>query len=77
MVDVILASTLDEGSVSFLYYADRVSQLPLAVVGIAVGVALLPLLTNQLRAGETAAALTARTARSSSPLRSACRRRRR
>lgn len=56
MVGDILASTLAEGSVSYLYYADRVNQLPLGVVGVAVGVALLPLLSRQLRAGETDAA---------------------
>lgn len=52
VVDVILASTLAEGSVSYLYYADRVNQLPLGVVGVAVGIALLPLLSRQLRAGD-------------------------
>lgn len=57
VIDVILASTLREGSVSFLYYADRVNQLPLGVVGVAVGITLLPLLTRQLRSGETDAAL--------------------
>ena len=56
VVDVILASTLREGSVSFLYFADRVNQLPLGVVGVAVGVALLPLLTRQLADGDNAAA---------------------
>ncbi len=57
VIDVILASTLAEGSVSFLYYADRVNQLPLGVVGVAVGVTLLPLLTRQLQSGEAKAAL--------------------
>ena len=56
VIDVILASTLPVGSISFLYYADRVNQLPLGVVGVAVGIALLPLLSRQLRAGDTAAA---------------------
>jgi putative peptidoglycan lipid II flippase len=56
VVDVILASTLAEGSVSYLYYADRVNQLPLGVVGVAVGIALLPLLTRQLRDGDMEAA---------------------
>jgi putative peptidoglycan lipid II flippase len=56
VIDVILASTLAEGSVSYLYYADRVNQLPLGVVGVAVGIALLPLLVRQLRAGEYQAA---------------------
>ena len=53
VVDVILASLLAEGSVSYLYFADRVNQLPLGVVGVAVGVALLPLLSRQLGAGDT------------------------
>ncbi len=56
VIDTILASTLAGGSISYLYYADRVYQLPLAVAGIAVGTALLPLLTSQLRAGEFDAA---------------------
>ncbi len=56
VVDVILASSLKEGSISYLYYADRVYQLPLAVIGIAVGTALLPLLTRQLQTGELDAA---------------------
>ena len=52
MIDVVLASLLPTGSVSFLYYADRVAQLPLGVVGTAIGTALLPLLSRQLRAGD-------------------------
>jgi putative peptidoglycan lipid II flippase len=56
-VDVIIASLLPAGTVSLLYYADRVQQLPLGVIGTAVGTALLPLLSRQVRAGEGAAAL--------------------
>ena len=56
VIDVILASLLAEGSVSYLYYADRVNQLPLGVVGVAVGVALLPLLSRQLGSGDTVGA---------------------
>jgi putative peptidoglycan lipid II flippase len=56
MVDVVLASLLPAGAVSWLYYADRVNQLPLGVIGIALSTALLPLLSRQVRAGETAAA---------------------
>lgn len=56
MIGDILASFLAEGSVSYLYYADRVNQLPLGVIGVAVGIALLPLLSRQLEAGETEAA---------------------
>ena len=56
VIDVILASTLPEGSISFLFYADRISQLPIGVVGVAVGTALLPLLSRQAAAGEDDAA---------------------
>ncbi|WP_208976237.1 murein biosynthesis integral membrane protein MurJ [Polycladidibacter stylochi] len=57
-VGTIIAS-LQESANSYLYYADRVYQLPLGVVGIAIGVVLLPSLTQQLRAGEHKAALHA------------------
>ena len=46
--DMIIASFLPSGSISYLYYADRLQQLPLGVVGIAVGTALLPLLSRSL-----------------------------
>ena len=55
-VDVIIASLLPAGTVSVLYYADRVQQLPLGVLGAAVGTAMLPLLSRQVRAEEAAAA---------------------
>lgn len=55
-VDVIIASFLPAGAVSYLYYADRVGQLPLGVIGAAVGTALLPLLSRQVRAGESLSA---------------------
>ncbi len=55
-VDVIIASLLPAGTVSVLYYADRVQQLPLGVIGTAVGTALLPLLSRQVRGGEAEAA---------------------
>lgn len=51
-VDVIIASFLPSGSVSYLYYADRVAQLPLGVIGAAVATALLPLLAKQIHAGQ-------------------------
>jgi putative peptidoglycan lipid II flippase len=56
-VDVIVASLLPPGTVSLLYYADRVQQLPLGVIGAAVGTALLPVLSRQVRAGEAEAAV--------------------
>jgi len=48
VVDIILASFLPEGSLSFLYYADRLNQLPIGVVGVAVGTVLLPALSRSL-----------------------------
>jgi putative peptidoglycan lipid II flippase len=56
VIDIVLASLLPEGSVSYLYFADRVNQLPLGVIGVAVGVALLPMLSRHLSAGEEQAA---------------------
>ncbi len=50
--DTIIASFLPSGSVSYLYYADRLYQLPLAVVGIAIGVVLLPDLSKKVAAGD-------------------------
>lgn len=56
VIDIILASLLQDGAISYLFYADRISQLPIGVVGVAVGTALLPLLSRQAAAGEDAAA---------------------
>ncbi|MGH7118480.1 MAG: murein biosynthesis integral membrane protein MurJ [Acetobacteraceae bacterium] len=50
-VDTIVASLLGPGSVSVLYYAARVNQLPLGVIGVAVGTALLPTLSRQVHTG--------------------------
>src|SRR5690606_22883108 len=55
--DIVIASLLPTGAVSFLYYADRIYELPLAVIGIAIGTALLPALSRQARRGETDAAV--------------------
>src|ERR1700753_30650 len=55
-VDVIIASLLPPGTVSVLYFADRVQQLPLGVIGTAVGTALLPR-ARQVRAGEANSAI--------------------
>jgi putative peptidoglycan lipid II flippase len=56
LVSTAVASLLPGGAVSYLYYADRLNQLPLGVVGIAVGTAILPSLARQVRMGEDAAA---------------------
>lgn len=52
VVDTILASLLAEGSVSWLFYASRLTQLPLGLVGIAVGTAILPTLAAQSARGD-------------------------
>ena len=56
LVDQFIASFLPTGAISYLYYADRINQLPLGVIGIAVGTALLPLLSRQIEAGDESAA---------------------
>jgi putative peptidoglycan lipid II flippase len=56
LVSTAIASLLPTGAVSYLYYADRLNQLPLGVVGIAVGTAILPSLSRQIRTGDAAAA---------------------
>jgi putative peptidoglycan lipid II flippase len=56
VVSTAIASLLPTGSVSYLNYADRLNQLPLAVIGIAVGTAILPSLSRQVRTGDQAGA---------------------
>jgi putative peptidoglycan lipid II flippase len=50
LVGTIIAS-LQPGAVSYLQYADRIYQFPLAIIGTAAGVVLLPMLSRSLRAG--------------------------
>jgi putative peptidoglycan lipid II flippase len=56
VVATMIATTID-GAVAYLYYADRLYQLPLGVIGVAIGVVLLPDLSRKLRAGDEAGAL--------------------
>jgi len=56
LVGTILATLLDTGAVSYLYYSDRIVQLPLALFGIAMSTALLPTLTAHLSRGDQDAA---------------------
>lgn len=56
LVDIFFASMLPAGAISYLFYADRLNQLPLGIIGIAIGTALLPLLSRQLRGGDDATA---------------------
>ena len=44
----LAARFLGEGAISYLYYADRLNQLPLGLVGIGIGTVLLPTLSRQL-----------------------------
>lgn len=56
VVGTVIASFQD-GAVSYLYYADRIYQLPLGLIGIAFGIVLLPELSRKLRAGQDADAM--------------------
>ncbi len=51
MIDTLLASLLPGGSISYLYYGNRLVQLPLGVFALALGVALLPTLSAQAAKG--------------------------
>src|SRR3546814_18480278 len=55
LIGTMIASLLPTGAVAYLYYADRLYQLPLGVIGIAVGTALLPRLARARRGGGPAA----------------------
>ena len=48
LIGTIIAS-YESGAVSYLYYADRIYQLPLALVGIALGIALLPSISMKIK----------------------------
>jgi putative peptidoglycan lipid II flippase len=61
LVDMILASLLPTGSLSYLYYADRLNQLPLSIFGVAIGTALLPPLSRYWRKNEVEKALATQT----------------
>lgn len=49
-------ATGQEGAAAWLYYADRLYQLPMGVIGVALSVALLPALTRHLAGGDKSAA---------------------
>ena len=54
-LNMVIASLLPSGAVSYLYYADRLNQMPLGIIGIAIGTALLPLLSRHAAAGNVEA----------------------
>ncbi|CDG38292.1 murein biosynthesis integral membrane protein MurJ [Asaia bogorensis] len=53
-VDTLISTLLPAGSISWLYFADRVNQLPLGVLGAAAGTTLLPVLTRHAAEHDTA-----------------------
>jgi putative peptidoglycan lipid II flippase len=57
--DTIIASFLPAGAISALYYADRLNQLPIGVIGIAAGTVVLPEMSRRLAAGDDAGAAAA------------------
>jgi putative peptidoglycan lipid II flippase len=57
--DTIIATFLPAGALSALYYADRLNQLPIGVIGIAVGTVLLPEMARRITAGDNAGAMAA------------------
>lgn len=54
--DTIIASFLPAGAISALYYADRLNQLPIGVIGIAAGTVILPEMSRRLAGGDEAGA---------------------
>ncbi|WP_445192506.1 murein biosynthesis integral membrane protein MurJ [Sphingomonas sp. Tas61C01] len=53
----LAARLLPEGSVTYIYYADRLNQLPLGLIGIGLGTVLLPTISRQLGRGDEADAM--------------------
>jgi putative peptidoglycan lipid II flippase len=54
LLDTVLASFLPTGSISWLYYSDRLLELPLALFGITIATVILPSLSRQQTADEAA-----------------------
>ena len=55
--DTIIATFLPAGALSALYYADRLNQLPIGVIGIAIGTVLLPEMSQRITAGDHVGAM--------------------
>ena len=51
-VDTIIASFLPAGDLTALYYADRINQLPMGIIGVALGTVLLPEMSNRIARGD-------------------------
>jgi putative peptidoglycan lipid II flippase len=59
LADTIIGSFLATGALAALYYADRLNQLPIGVIGVAAGTVLLPTMSRLLAAGDEQGALAA------------------
>jgi putative peptidoglycan lipid II flippase len=59
LIATMIATSLPH-AVAFLYYAERLYQLPLGIIGVAIGVVLLPNLSRKLRAGDHEGAMDAK-----------------
>jgi putative peptidoglycan lipid II flippase len=57
--DTIIASFLSAGALSALYYADRLNQLPIGVIGIAAGTVVLPEMARRIAIGDEVGAMQA------------------
>ncbi len=55
-VDTFFATSLPQGSLTLLKLADRLNQMPLGIVGIALGTAILPMLSRHIHTGDAAEA---------------------
>jgi len=51
-IDTLIASFLPSGDLTALYYADRINQLPMGIIGIALGTVLLPEMSSRLAAND-------------------------
>lgn len=52
LVDTFFATSLPQGSLALLKYADRLNQMPLGIFGIALGTAILPMLARHIQSGD-------------------------
>ena len=59
LIATMIATSLPQ-AVANLYYAERLYQLPLGIIGVAIGVVLLPTLTRKLKSGDTQGAVDAK-----------------
>ena len=57
VITLLATGFLPQGSASYIYYADRLNQLPLALVGIGVGTAILPTISRQIIGGDERGAI--------------------